>query len=266
MPRVAGGQSSKVTSDVKWSAGAMSRRTLKDFGFYSKSVESHQGKCVKQRNDMIWLMSFKEHFGCPWRISLKLNQAHGQNTPQVRGAGQWKSLDTCFYYCFCLRPTEWDACCFKVIIPLGHVWMNYSGSIPLSGLPVFGGDCIRLPLLLDRTHCGSTAHISQLDYTWLTASHLGHSHSSRRIKGIQATTLPSWGTRAPCRNTNSAMGSQTGSNVHNQGESCGVWQRHWALYPIWVITKIRLYVFPVSYNVSDFPTEWVCVWLITQTG
>lgn len=30
----------------------------------------------------------------------------------------------------------------KVIIPLGHVWMNYSGTGPLSDLPMFRGACI----------------------------------------------------------------------------------------------------------------------------
>lgn len=53
----------------------------------------------------------------------------------------------------------------------------------------------------DRTHFESTAHISQLDYAWLTAFQLGPSLSNRRIKGIQAMSLSSWGTCTPCRNT-----------------------------------------------------------------
>lgn len=171
-------------------------------------MEGHHEEESKQTTDMIWFICLKEHLGFPLESIIKIKSSSW--TEHTASLGN-KTMETVGHLPLLLplsQTTEWHACCFKVIIPLGHVWMNYSGTIPLSDLPVLGGDRIRLSLLLDRTHFESTAHISQFNCAWLFT-----------ISNIQAMTVPSWDTCAPCRNMNSAMDCQTGANVHHQRES-----------------------------------------------
>lgn len=152
----------------------------------------------KQRRDMIWFIFLKEHFGCPLEDIIKIKSSPRTEHTTSLGARQWKVLDTCFYYCFCVSPAE--------VYPA--VLQSHQSSGPLleellwhllSDQLMLGGDCIWLPLLPDRTHFQSTAHISQLEYAWLTAFQLRHSLSNRRTRRTQAMTLPRWDTCSLCK-------------------------------------------------------------------
>lgn len=85
------------------SAESRSCRALKDLAFILSAMEGHHGEESKQTSDMIWVICLKNILASLWKISLKLNQVHGQNTLQVWETRQWKLLDTCCYYCLCLR-------------------------------------------------------------------------------------------------------------------------------------------------------------------
>lgn len=176
-------------------------------------MEGHHGEESKQTSDMIWFICLKEHLGFPLENVIKIKSSSWAEHTASLGN---KTMETVGHLLLLLplsQTTEWYACCFKIIMPMGHVWMNYSGTVPLGDLPMWGGDRIRRSLLLDRTHFESTAHTPQLDCAWLTIYQLEHSLSNRRIKRIPAMTFRGWDT---CRN----MNCQTGAHVHIQRESC----------------------------------------------
>lgn len=161
------------------SVGPRSYRTLKNFGFYSRCNGrpwmGWEGRGLSTEVTWSDLYFSKITLATPLEKIIKMMRFEDKTNHEFLRTRQQKLLDTCFYYCLCLRPTEWYAWCFRVIIPLGRVYMNYSDTSPFNELPVFRGDYTWLPPLLDRTHFQSTAHISHLDCAWLLPSPSVHS-------------------------------------------------------------------------------------------
>ena len=126
------------------SVGPGSYRTLKNFGFYSRCNGrpwmGWEGRGLSTEVTWSDLYFSKIPLATPLENIIKMRRFEDKTNHEFSRTQQQKLLDTCFYYCLCLRPTEWYTCCFRVIIPLGHVYMNYSDTSPFNKLPVFRED------------------------------------------------------------------------------------------------------------------------------